>query len=83
MAVVHLQDLDVEFRAERCARPLGEKREQVDAKAHIAGLDDGGMTGGGLDLGLVGGGEARRADDMDDARLRRLGRRRRWSRRER
>ena len=69
MAVVHLQDLDVELRAERLRHALGEEREQVDAKAHIAGLDDGRMTGRRLDLGLVGLGEARRADDMNDARL--------------
>ena len=71
VAVVHLQDLDIEFRAERCGDLRGEHGEQIDAEAHIAGLDDGGMTGGGLDLGLVGGREAGRADDMDDARLRR------------
>ena len=38
--------------------------------AHIAGLDDGGVAGGGLDLGLVGGGESGGADDMDEAGLR-------------
>ena len=44
---------------------------RLTPEAHIAGLDDGGMAGGGLDLGLVGVGEAGRADDMDDAGLRR------------
>ena len=71
MAVVHLQDLDIEFGAERRGDLGGERGEQVDAQAHIAGLDDGGMAGGGLDLGLVGRGEAGRADDMDEAGLRR------------
>src|SRR5690242_5934317 len=52
VAVVHLQDLDVELRAERLCHALGEKREQVDAKTHIPGLDDGRMTGRRLDLCL-------------------------------
>ena len=68
---MHLQDLDIEFRPERASDLRGQHGEQIDALAHIAGLDDGRMTRDGLDLGLVGGREAGRADDMDEARLRR------------
>ena len=71
MPVMHLQDLDIEFRAKRAGDLGGQHGEQIDALTHIAGLDDGGMARGRLDLGLVGGRQAGRADDMDDARLRR------------
>ena len=69
MAVVHLQNLDVEFGPKRLGHLLGEARQQIHAEAHIAGLDDGGVTRGGRDLGLVVWREAGRADDMDDAGL--------------
>ena len=71
MAVVHLKDLDVELGSKRLGDARGQQREQVDAEAHIAGLDDGGMTGGGFDLGLIRVRQAGRADDMHDAGLRR------------
>ena len=70
MAVVHLDDLDVEVRVERLGRLADEHGEEIDAEAHIAGLDDRGVAGGGGDLLLVLGGQAGRADDVDDARLR-------------
>ena len=54
-----------------CGDAPVKKREQVDAETHITGLDDGGMTGGGLDLGLIGVGQTGRADHVNDARLRR------------
>ena len=56
--------------AERARRLLDQHRQQVDAEAHIAGLDDGGMARGGRDLRVVVGRAAGGADDMDDARLR-------------
>ena len=49
----------------------GEHGKQVHAEAHIAGLDDGRVTRGGLDLGFVGRAKPGRADDMHDAGLRR------------
>ena len=58
---------------------IGEASEQIDAEAHIAGLDDCRVAGGGLDLGLVVGREPGRADDVDDARLGGERRRRRRS----
>src|SRR4029079_6922806 len=38
MAVMHLQDLDIEFRAKRAGDLSGQDGEQIDALAHIAGL---------------------------------------------
>ena len=69
--MVHLQDLDVESAAERARRLFDEHGEQIHAEAHIARLDDGRVPRRGRDLRLVLGGTAGRADDMDDARLRR------------
>ena len=69
VAVMHLEDLDVEIGVERLRRLAHQDREEVDAEAHVAGLDDHGMARGRLDLLLVIGGEAGGADDMDDARL--------------
>jgi hypothetical protein len=45
--------------------------EQIDAQAHITGHDDARMATGSLDLFNILGRAARRADDVDDARLRR------------
>ena len=71
VAVVHLQDLDVEIlRPERLRGLLDQHGEQIDAEAHIAGFDDGRVTGGGGDLGVVLRAAAGGADDMHDARLR-------------
>ena len=70
VAVVHLEDLDVEIGVERLRRLAHQGGEQIDAEAHIAGLDDDRMARGGLELLLVVGREAGGADDMDDARLR-------------
>ena len=50
--------------------PARPDREQIDAEAHIAGLDDCRMAGGGGDLRIVVRRAARGADDMHDARLR-------------
>ncbi len=55
----------------RTRRLFREHAEQVDAKAHIARLDDAGVTGGGADPRLVIRRAAGRADDVHDARLRR------------
>ena len=63
------KNLDVEFGPERLGDAPGENGKKVHALAHIAGLDDGRVTGGGLDLGFVPCGEAGRADDMNDAGL--------------
>jgi hypothetical protein len=68
---MHLEDLDVELGSKDFRHARGETGEQVDAETHIAGFDDGSMTGGGNDLGLVRLGQTCRADDMDDASLRR------------
>ena len=68
--VMHFQNFDVEVRPKRPRGLLHERREQVHAEAHIAGLHNGGMARRRFDLGLVFGREPGRADDMDDARLR-------------
>ncbi len=70
--VVHFQHFDIPAgRVQRLRRLTNQNAEQVHAEAHVAGLDDAGMAGGGGDLLLVLFRQARRADDMDDARLRR------------
>ncbi len=46
-----------------------QSREQIDAEAHIAGLDDHRRLRRVLDLRLIVGGEARGADDVDLLRL--------------
>src|SRR5215467_4440483 len=71
VAMMHFENLDVELWSKRLGHARGETSEQVDAEAHVARFDDGGMTGGGGDLGLVWLGEAGRANDMDNAGLRR------------
>ena len=54
LVVMHFQDFDVERIIERLGHALGERREQIDAEAHIAGLDDHRALGGVLDFGFVG-----------------------------
>src|SRR5262249_27271905 len=68
--MVQLENLDVEIRAQRAGGFLGEARQPIDAKAHIAGLDYRRMAGGGLDLRLIVGRQACGADDMNYAGLR-------------
>src|SRR3974390_3345588 len=62
VAVVQLKDLDVELRPKGTRHSRGEPGEQIDTKAHIAGLDDGGVPSGGFDLELVVGAEPRCAN---------------------
>ena len=45
LVVMHLEDLDVEILVERRRDPLGQCRQQIDAEAHVAGLDDHGLAG--------------------------------------
>ena len=71
--VVHFEDLDVEIvGVERARRLLHQHRQQIDAEAHIAGLDDRRVARRRRDLRVVVGRAAGGADDMDDARLRRV-----------
>ena len=53
------------------ATRLVKSASRLTPRLYITGLDDGGMTGGGLDLGLIGVGQTGRADHVHDARLRR------------
>ena len=71
VAVMHFHDLDVPVGTERPGRLPCECGEEVDAEAHVPGLDDGRVPGRGFDARLVLLREARRADDVNDARLRR------------
>src|SRR5262245_53213394 len=71
VAMMHLQDLDIEFGPERRGHARGKNGKEVHAPAHIARLDYGGVARGSLDFRLVGRGKAGRADDMDDTGLRR------------
>ena len=65
------QDLDVPVDAERPGDLFDQPGEQVDAEAHVAGAHDHRVARGGLEPGEVVFAHAGRADDMDDARLRR------------
>ena len=40
LVVMHLENLDVEAVVERLRHALGQRRQQIDAEAHVAGLDD-------------------------------------------
>ena len=40
LVVVHLENLDVEAVVERLCHPLGQRRDQIDAHAEVAGLHD-------------------------------------------
>ena len=70
VAMVHLENLDVEIGVERLRRLADERGEEIDAEAHIAGLDDHRLARRGDELRLVVGRKPGGADDMDDARLR-------------
>ena len=52
LVVMHLEDFDVEAVVERLGHALGQRREQIDAEAHVAGLHDHGALGGLRDLRL-------------------------------
>ena len=69
VAVVHLEDLDVEIVVERLRRLADEHGEEIDAEAHVARLDHRRVTGRGDDLRLVLRADAGGADDVDDAGL--------------
>ena len=69
-AMMHFQNLDVPVRPERGRRLLHEHGQHVDPEAHVARAHDRRVARGRRDLGEVVGGQARRADDVRDARLR-------------
>ena len=64
LVVMHLEDLDVEAVIERLRHALGQRRQQIDAEAHVAGLHDHGALGGFPDLRLFVGRMPGGADDM-------------------
>jgi len=66
---VHFQNFDVKAFVERLRHPLDERRQQIDAEAHIAGPDHDSARGDALDHGIVGVGQPGGADDMNDATL--------------
>ena len=70
VAMMHLDDFDIPAIVERLRRLPDKRRQQIDAEAHIAGLDDGGVAGRACNLLFVFGCEAGRADHMNDPRLR-------------
>ena len=69
VTVVHLQDFDIEFRSKHPGGPLDQQGEKVDTNAHVTGLDDRRVTRGGVDLCLILGRTAGRADDVGNAGL--------------
>ena len=54
---------------ERLRHALDQRRQQIDAEAHIAGLDDDRARGDALDHGVVASRKAGGADDMHEAAL--------------
>mmetsp|Transcript_6334 Transcript_6334/g.25725 ORF Transcript_6334/g.25725 Transcript_6334/m.25725 type:complete len:413 (-) Transcript_6334:1763-3001(-) len=69
VAVMGLDDLDVEAFVHRPCREVEQLEHDVDADAHIGREDDGGALGQPGDLGLLLGLEAGRADHRLDAQL--------------
>jgi len=69
LVVMHLEDFDIEGIVQRLGDAPRQRRQQIDAEAHIAGLHDHRRLGGVLDLGLVGGAQAGGADDVHLAAL--------------
>ena len=68
-AVVGFDDFNIPIGIQRCGDFLRQTRQQVDAKAHVAGLNDHGMVGGGIKLGVVRRFKAGGADNVDGAGL--------------
>ena len=62
-AVVALDDLDVEIRAQDGRRPAHEVKHEVDAEGHVAALENGHLLRGGVDLRELLRGIARGAED--------------------
>ena len=67
---MHFEDLDVELLAQRPGHLLDQRRQHVDAHAHVAGLDDGGPLGGLGDELVVLAAEPGGADDVNQRFLR-------------
>jgi hypothetical protein len=69
--VMHLQNFDVPVRPKRRGGALDQRGKQVHPETHIAGADDHRVTCGGVDLFQIGWRQSRRANNVNDARLRR------------
>ena len=67
LVVVHLEDLDVVVVVERRRHALDQSGEQIDAEAHISGLDDGRALARLRDQRFLFGGMAGGADDVHEA----------------
>ena len=63
---MHLDDLDVERRAERARRRLDERQQHVDAHAHVGGEHDRDLAAESAERRLLRGIESGRADDGRD-----------------
>ena len=73
LPVVHFENLDVEILVERLRHLLDQRRQQINAKAHIARLHHDGLRGHALDDRVVRCRETRGADDVNDTALGRNG----------
>ena len=71
LVVVHFEDFDIEIGIKRFRHALDQRREQIDAQTHIAGLDHHGALRRGRDQRVVLLRQARGADDVDQPRPRR------------
>src|ERR1700731_3033654 len=65
LAMVHFEDLNVEFVVEGLRYALDQSREEIDSHAHIAGLDDDRAPARLCDQRFVLAGEPGGADNMD------------------
>ena len=67
--VVHFQDFDIKTLVERLRDALDQRRQQIDAEAHIARLHHDGALGDALDDRIIGRRQSGGADDMHEAAL--------------
>jgi len=66
--VVHLQNFDIEIRIERLCHPLYQRRQQIDAEAHIADFTTMARWVTLLITASSDGDRPGGADDMDEPR---------------
>lgn len=69
VAVMRFDDLDIPVGVQSGGDFLGQAGEKVDAKAHVASLNDHGVMGGGVEFGVVMLFQPGGADDMHGAGL--------------
>ncbi len=69
LVVMHFKDFNIEILIQRFCHALHQRRQQIDAEAHVAGLDDYRTLGGFRDRRFIVSRKPRGADNVDDAGL--------------